>query len=303
MTRENLLVGIIESFKNEIMFLRDQIKHKDEFLTSQQNVISKLVNKNRTKGKAESQTDNKSVYDDCDDDSSISSGHTSQDDQNFLPVRSRNEVKKQQRNLKKRPSIVTQKKPEKNHFTNNYRNNEPSVPTKPLIALLGDSTTKNLSGYDLKKRFNGDINIMVRSQRGAKIKNIKNLMIDMIEDVTPTAICYHVGTNEISSDKELREIKDEFRELLLLTERQGIIPILSLATARSGRYASRVNELNDIMKDLCNDLRMGYIEHKNIGNEHLNASGLHIASKHTSLFGSNFVNFFKYLSENDFCVA
>ena len=40
-----LLFGIVENYKEEILFLRQQVKDKDELLVSQQNVIGALVSK------------------------------------------------------------------------------------------------------------------------------------------------------------------------------------------------------------------------------------------------------------------
>ena len=48
---------------------------------------------------------------------------------------------------------------------------------KSLILLVGDSTKKNNSGYQLKQKCKGT-NVMVRSHTGGKIKNIKNLTIE-----------------------------------------------------------------------------------------------------------------------------
>ena len=38
---------------------------------------------------------------------------------------------------------------------------------------------------------------MVRSLQGAKIKNVKNLINDLLEDVKPEAIWIHASTNEM----------------------------------------------------------------------------------------------------------
>ena len=195
----------------------------------------------------------------------------------------------------KKPHVVTQQSPEKNHFTNNYKNTKRS----PLIALIGDSTLKNLSGYQLGRNCEG-AKIMVRSQRGGKVKNIKNLMIDLIEDVKPDAICFHVGTNDINSRKSTLEIRKEIEYLIKLTQRQGILPVLSLITKRTDKYGGKVDELNQVIVDLCNRHGVGYIEHANIQACHLNESGLHIDVKHTHLFSANFANYFNSLVNNDF---
>ena len=202
---------------------------------------------------------------------------------------------------RRRPNPVTVKTPEKNHFTNNNKKKN----KKPLIALIGDSTLKNLSGYQLGKNCKGTT-IMVRSQRGGKVKNIKNLMIDLLEDTMevvgkyPEAICFHVGTNDISSGKSTNDIKKELSYLLRLTQRQGIVPVMSLLTRRTDKCSDKVYHLNQVIVDLCNELGVGYIEHQNINENHLNEGGLHIASECTHIFSNNFVNYFDSLVRNEF---
>ena len=78
---------------------------------------------------------------------------------------------------------------------------------------------------------------MVRSQQGGKIKNITNLMIDLLEDgVTPRAICYHAGTNDLGSGKSIADIRSELENLVKLTRDQGIVPIISLVNERVDKH-------------------------------------------------------------------
>ena len=139
---------------------------------------------------------------------------------------------------------------------------------------------------------------MVRSQRGGKVKNIKNLMIDLLEDVT------HVGTNDIGAGKSVNDIQQELRNLIILTKPQGIVPIISLLTKRTDNFAGKVEHMNNLIVELCNELEVGYIEHDNINATHLNTGGgLHINNSYTSIFGDNFVNYFNFLVTNNFCLS
>ena len=187
--------------------------------------------------------------------------------------------------------------PERNHFNNNYKK-DGKIKIKPLILLVGDSTIKNISGYQLKQNCK-DTNVMVRC---GKIKNIKNLIIDMLEDVKPNAVCVHVATNDISSGRSIDEILIDMENLVELIQRQGIVPVISLITQRADKYASKVEIVNKRLIILCNHLGVGYIDHMNITKESLNTGGLHIARENTSLFSNNFVKFFNYLTENNFCL-
>lgn len=194
-----------------------------------------------------------------------------------------------------RPSVVVYDEPEKNHFKNNYKKDLHlrRENNKSLILLVGDSMVKNITGYQLKQKCK-QTNVMVRSHVGGKIKNIKNLMLDLLEDVKPNAVCFHVATNDISSGRSIEEIVCDIENLVDLLQRQGVVPVISLLTPRSDKFATKVEIINKRLIILCN--------HENITKNHLNIGGLHIAREHTSLFSNNFVNFFNYLTQNNFCI-
>ena len=80
------------------------------------------------------------------------------------------------------------------------------------------------------------------------------------------------------------------------------MPVISLLTQREDKYASKVEIINKRLIMLCNHLGVGYIDHINITKDCLNTGGLHIARENTSLFSNNFVNFFNYLTQNNFCI-
>ena len=199
-----------------------------------------------------------------------------------------------------RPSVVVYNQPEKNHFNNNYKKDLKRV-NKSLILLVGDSTIKNITSYQMKQKCK-ETNVMVRSHVGGKIKNIKNLMLDVLEDVKPNAVCFHVATNDISSGRSIDEIVCDMENLVDLIQRHGIVPVISLLTQRSDKYSSKVEIVNKRLIILCNHQGVGYIDHENITKNHLNIGGLHIAREHTSLFSNNFVNYFNYLTQNNFCI-
>ena len=167
--------------------------------------------------------------------------------------------------------------------------------------LVGDSTIKNISGYQLKQKCKGT-NVMVRSHEGGKIKNIKNLTIDMIEDVKPDVVCVHAATNDISNGRSVDEIVLDMEYLVNLIKQQGILPIISLLTQRADKHASKIGIVNKRLIRLCNHLGVGYIDHQNVTTDHLNAGGLHIAREHSSLLSHHFVTFFNYLTQNNFCI-
>ena len=210
--------------------------------------------------------------------------------------------------IKSRPNIVTLNEPETQHFTNNKNiratekdRNEKPINNKPLILLAGDNMIKQVTSYDIRKKC-GNVNVMVRSLQGAKIKNVKNLINDLLEDVKPESICIHASTNDINDDNSIDGIVNEMGILIKVIQNKGIVSIISLITTRNDKHVAKVTITNKKLIQLCNEYGVGYIEHENITAEHLNPGGLHIARQHNHLFHYNFARFFNFVADNNFCL-
>ena len=124
---------------------------------------------------------------------------------------------------------------------------------KPLFLLLGDSTIKHVTGYDLKKGCTG-ANIMVRGVQGSKIKNIKNLVLDKLEDVTPAAVCVDAGTNDIINVSSVEQIVSEIDNLARMLLSRGIHVKVPLLTIRNDRFSQKVHDVNIKLVELCRRL-------------------------------------------------
>ena len=208
------------------------------------------------------------------------------------------------RKSERRPQIVNPMHPEAQHFTNNQKNKnryekEKDRDEKPLILLVGDSMIKNVTNYDLRKKC-GNARIMVRSLGGAKIKNIENLIKDLLRESSPKAICVHVATNDISDEKSTDAITGEMKDVINLIKEKGIIPIISLITARKDDFSEKVNVINEKLIQLCKAQNVFYIDHGNINKTHLNPGGLHITWQNTYLLKENFADFFHFAVEHNF---
>ena len=62
--------------------------------------------------------------------------------------------------------------------------------------------------------------------QGAKIKNVKNLINDLLEDVKPEAICIHASTNDINDDKSIDGIVGEMGILIKVIQNKGIVSVI-----------------------------------------------------------------------------
>ena len=137
---------------------------------------------------------------------------------------------------------------------------------------------------------------MVRPYRGGKVKNIKNLIFDVLDDnIKPTAICIHASTNDIGSGRNVEDIVGDLENLIKLVTEGGMMPILSLPTVRTDKFSQKINVLNSHLVQLCKRNGIHFIEHRDIKSEHLNQGGLHIISKFNYLLNANFAKCFNYL--------
>ena len=223
--------------------------------------------------------------------------------------KTRKSITSHKQSIIRRPNVVTQNHPEGNHlFIKNKKSNDKNgeknkeilnkKTDKPLILLVGDSTIKNVTSFDLRKECK-EASIMVRPYRGGKIKNIKNMIMDVLDDkVEPTAICIHASTNDIGSGRHIEDIVGDMENLLKLIQGKGIMPIISLPTVRNDKFSQKINVLNGQLVQLCRRYEVCFIEHRDITSEHLNKSGLHINSKFNHLMNSNFAQCFNYLLDH-----
>ena len=140
---------------------------------------------------------------------------------------------------------------------------------------------------------------MVRPYRGGKAKNIRSLILDVLDDgVRPTAICVHAATNDIGSGRSIDEVVGETEALIKLIKEKEAMPIISLPTLRADKFSKDIQHLTERLIQLCNSYEVHYIQHRAITKEHLNQGGLHISSRYTYLFTKNFSNCFNFLLDH-----
>ena len=159
---------------------------------------------------------------------------------------------------------------------------------------------KNINSFDLRQKCKGT-NFMVKSLSGGKIKNIKNLIIDTLEEINkPDALCIHVSSNDIGNGRNIDDIEKDFENLISLVKSQQIQPILSMVIKRNDKYGYKVGEVNDRLRKLCVKYNIDYIDNENIRIEHLNAGGIHISNPFNYLFADNLSKYFNYAVQHQF---
>ena len=89
------------------------------------------------------------------------------------------------------------------------KNKQPKAKTKASTAvILGDSIVKNVYGNAITKRVKHRKHVVVKHFSGAKIDDMKHY-VKSTQEKQPAQIIVHIGTNDLSSNKNSDEIADE----------------------------------------------------------------------------------------------
>ena len=96
------------------------------------------------------------------------------------------------------------------------KNKQPKAKIKvPTTVILGDSIVKNVYGNAITKLVKLRKHVVVKHFSGTKIDDMKHYLKPP-QEKQPAQIIVHIGTNDLSSNKNADEIADEivnFREI------------------------------------------------------------------------------------------
>ena len=100
-----------------------------------------------------------------------------------------------------------------------------------------------------------------------------------------------MGTNDLRSNKSPEAIAKEILDVALeLKTDQNCVSISSI-TYRNDRLNAKALKVNDILKSICDENDLGYIDNSNISSKNLNYSGLHLAQSGTILLVQNYLRY------------
>ena len=89
------------------------------------------------------------------------------------------------------------------------------------VFIVGDSIIKHLNGYVIGGKA-GNCNVYVRPSHGAKVRCMVDHVKPIIQD-KPDHIIFHVGTNDIPSDKDAGDIAKSIVDLASLQNLQLVM--------------------------------------------------------------------------------
>jgi len=178
------------------------------------------------------------------------------------------------------------------HFLNN--NNTSSSTSRQnsntgKILLIGDSIIKDIKPSKMSKN-----EVIKKTFPGKNIEHItENIESDLADTLSETnKVIIHVGTNNLQSDSD-EDIKCKYNNLISkIKEINSSCRIyVSSLTKRTDNsdYTERINDVNEILQDVCTTQKSTFINNNNIDDTCLNGSKLHLNHKGSAYLAMNFI--------------
>ena len=90
------------------------------------------------------------------------------------------------------------------------------------VFIVGDSIIKHLNGYVIGGK-TGNCNVYLRPSHGAKVRCMLDHVKPIIRD-KPDHVIFHVGTNDIPSDKDAGDIAKSIADLVMSAKSPNRFP-------------------------------------------------------------------------------
>ena len=132
----------------------------------------------------------------------------------------------------------------------------------------------------------------VKSFSGSKTEDMADYLKPLMRK-TPDEIIVHVGTNDVKDDTKSAEVVaagilnlgNQIKDKLPNTK----VSFSSLIVRKDKTSVlNKINNINVILKRVCDQNNWTYVDHNNIDYSCLNRGGLHLNRKGSSLVSKNF---------------
>ena len=202
--------------------------------------------------------------------------------------------------LNKSKTLVTDYNHRKKASTNNDTNKnvndfKPQKKAKEnlrTVSIVGDSMLKDVKGYQIKKNLPPNTKVYVRPNSGATTEDMHHY-VEPTKKFNPDLYIVHSGTNDLRSGKEPSEIAKDIVQLALNLKVDENDVAISSIVHRNDDLNDKAIKVNDFLKIQARTYNLGFIEHNNITNIHLNNSRLHLTLSGANILSNNFINYIK----------
>ena len=132
---------------------------------------------------------------------------------------------------------------------------------------------------------------MVKHFSGAKTEDM-NYYIKPTQEKQPVQIIIHFGTNDLRGNKNSDEITNEIVEFENSIKTGENNVVVSSIVSRKDRFNNKAKEINENLKDICEEHNLQLMQHHNINPlRHINAKGLHLNNYGDKQLIRNFTSF------------
>ncbi len=167
----------------------------------------------------------------------------------------------------------------------------PKSTPRPQVVLLGDSISKRIDGQRLLKKGN----VINFSKGGRRIENIKEDIISNTSTVSKAdSMIIHIGTNNLQRDSidiftnKLHELEDTVKCHMNRNCEVAFSSILR----RKDRLDSKVDEVNQLISDMCDNNKWTFIDNKAV-TASLLSDNVHPDDRGMSFLARNFQDFLR----------
>ena len=166
------------------------------------------------------------------------------------------------------------------------------------ITILGDSITGGIKRKEFNKHVKG--NCYIKTFGGASSKCMISHVQPTIDRKDTDIAIIHAGTNSLThKDFKNMSTQDIARSIINIGEKcrdGGINEVVfsNLVKRDNIKNPSRINEVNDHLKLMCNELSFGLIDNSNILDTDLSTDSLYLSFIGTCKLENNFINYINH---------
>ena len=138
-----------------------------------------------------------------------------------------------------------------------HKNDKPEgEKNEKSIFVKGDSTVKHLNGWEMSKKLNAGCKVFVKTFSGAKTTCMNDYIKASVRS-SPDRFIFHVGTNDLSSDKSSEEIARSITDLAtsIKNEKHEVSISNIIIRADDKKLEEKRCEVNSFLGKLCKEKR------------------------------------------------
>ena len=114
---------------------------------------------------------------------------------------------------------------------------------KQNVFILGDSIVKHIQGWEITKKLDNKQKVYVRQFSGSKVSCMKDYVKPSILENNPDNILFHVGTNDVPSDKTPQVIAQSVVDLEKTVANDNLQVTVSCIVPPNDQWSYLVNKV------------------------------------------------------------